>query len=134
MNSLTDLNQILGSLNPKLCEDDFVFLSRPSGVYGDGADLNPIGVFLECEGLTLIVRRKQADKANERYDGIFRMITLEVHSSLQAVGLTAAVAKVLASNNICANVVAAFHHDHIFVPNTQAANAVAVLNRLSAAS
>lgn len=96
--------------------------------------MHPIGTFTESEGLTLIVNRKRADAADQCYEAVFRMITLEVHSSLQAVGLTAAVSQALASNNISANVVAAFHHDYVFVPSSQATEAAAVLKTLSAAS
>lgn len=134
MSGLTDLNDILRSLKPKLSDDEFVFISRPDASYGDGANLHPIGSFVEKEGMTLIINRKRADEANECYDGVFRMITLEAHSSLQAVGLTAAVSKALADNNISANVVAAFHHDHIFVPGEKANQAVKALTDLSAAS
>lgn len=132
MSGLTDLNDILRSLKPKLCDDEFVFISRPGPSYGDGADLNPVGAFVESEGLTLIVSRKRADRASECYDGVFRMVTLEVHSSLQAVGLTAAVSQALSRNDISANVVAAFHHDHVFVPGSQANDAVRVLETLAA--
>jgi hypothetical protein len=55
------------------------------------------------------------------------MITLNVHSSLEAIGLTAAVAGRLALHGISANVVAAYYHDHIFVPTADAERAVVVL-------
>jgi hypothetical protein len=59
-----------------------------------------------------------------------RMITLTVHSSLAAVGLTAAFSARLAREGIGANVVAAFHHDHIFVPAADAERALAALKAL----
>lgn len=62
---------------------------------------------------------------------LFRAITLEVHSSLNAVGLTAAVSGALARRGISANVVAAFYHDHIFVPAGQAQEALETLGALS---
>lgn len=59
-------------------------------------------------------------------------ITLTVHSSLAAIGLTAAVSQALAAGGIPANIIAAFHHDHIFVPWDRRAEALAVLHRLAA--
>jgi hypothetical protein len=59
-------------------------------------------------------------------------VTLNIHSSLEAVGLTAAVSQALASEAISANVVAGFYHDHIFVPQTAGKRAVACLTLLSA--
>ena len=56
-----------------------------------------------------------------------RCITLTVHSSLEAVGLTAAIATELARFGVSANVVAAYFHDHVFVPSAQAEQALAAL-------
>jgi len=75
-----------------------------------------------------------AVRAGLRHGFRCRRITLTVHSSLEAVGLTAAVAGALARQGISANVVAAFYHDHIFVPRDQAERAVAVLEKLGAAA
>jgi hypothetical protein len=61
-------------------------------------------------------------------------ITLRVHSALDAVGLTAAVSLALTDAGISCNVVAGFHHDHLFVPHTRAADAVRVLEALAAES
>ena len=58
-------------------------------------------------------------------------ITLGVHSSLAAIGLTARVAAALAGHGISANMVAAFHHDHVFVPWDRRAEALAILQALS---
>ena len=75
----------------------------------------------EAEGVTII-----------RQGSGWARITLAVHSSLDAVGLTAAVAGVLAERGISANMVAAFHHDHLFVPWSRRAEALAALQALSA--
>ena len=63
-----------------------------------------------------------------------RQITLKVHSSLEAIGLTAAMSRALMEAGISANVVAAYYHDHIFVPAADAERAVEALRQLSAAS
>ncbi len=65
-------------------------------------------------------RQEAAEKAQLAYESKFNQITLTVHSSLDAVGLTAAVATKLASYGISANVVAAYYHDHIFVQTEKA--------------
>jgi hypothetical protein len=71
-----------------------------------------------------------ADAHALSYDGIFRRITLQVHSSLSAVGLTAAVSGQLAKAGISANVIAASHHDHIFVPSADTDRAMLALAAL----
>jgi len=90
--------------------------------------LSPLACFVEEEGLTLIVSVASAEKAQLAYEGKFKQITLTVHSSLDAVGLTAAVATKLASYDISANVVAAYYHDHIFVQTEKADEALMALN------
>jgi hypothetical protein len=87
--------------------------------------------FKEEEGYTIIVKKELADTLNLDYTFISSWITLTVHSSLEAVGLTAAFSKALAENGIGCNVVAAFYHDHIFVPIQDTEKAMAVLNSFS---
>lgn len=125
------LNRLLDSLSPDLMPQEYVF-STCSGNYGDFAELSPLGAFAEKEGLTLILKREDADKGGLSYEGVFRCITLRVHSSLEAVGLTAAVSEALANRSISANMIAAYFHDHIFVPAHKAEEALAVLQSLGA--
>ncbi len=80
--------------------------------------------------MTLILTKEQAAAEGLSFEGTFRRITLQVYSSLQAVGLTAAVASALSAHNISVNVVAACHHDHLFVPSRDAESALACLKRL----
>jgi len=131
MRGTTDLPTLLASLQPVIADDEYVFLLRTAASYSDGAELTPIASFAENEGLTLIVPRSKADSAGETYDEVYCKITLQVHSSLSAVGLTAAVADALAKQEISANVVAAFHHDHIFVPASRARDAMNALTKLT---
>lgn len=126
-----DLDELLASLEPALHDADFAFVTLPKTSYGAHAELLPIAAFAEAEGLTLIVPLHRAQHAGLRFDGVFRMITLNVHSSLAAVGLTAAVAAALAKRGISANVVAAFYHDHIFVPAERAEEALRALAELA---
>ena len=109
-----DLAQLLASMHPVLHEGAYVFASLPSG--SDAAALEPLATFREREGVSVIVSESQALAADLAV--LFRAawITLTVHSDLQAVGLTAAVAKALTAANISCNIVAASFHDHLFVP------------------
>jgi hypothetical protein len=87
--------------------------------------------FREVEGITLIVRKETADRLNLPYAFVAARITLGVHSSLAAVGLTAAVATALAKEGISCNMVAAYYHDHVFVESKDLARALIVLTKLS---
>lgn len=131
MSGEKDLDTILDSLTPKLSTEEFVFCTFAEGRYGDHAILDPIVCVTEEEGLTLVLSRDQADLSDLPYGTVFRRLTLQVHSSLDAVGLTAAVATRLAEQGISANVVAGYYHDHIFVPAERAQEALGALSRLS---
>ena len=87
-------------------------------------ELNPIGIFLEKEGVTFILEQQDAVNKKIHYQSVYRLNTLNVHSSLDAVGLTAAFSAKLAEKNISANVVTAYYHDHIFVPEEKAEQAL----------
>jgi hypothetical protein len=130
MTGIKDIHQLLKRISPVLHKGEFVFYSFASGEYGDWQDLKPTAAFLEKEGLTLVISRQNADQHRLSYSGVFKMITLQVHSSLEAVGLTAAVTTALSKKNIPANVMAGFYHDHIFVPSAKANEAVAALKDL----
>lgn len=126
----TDLSKMLASLAPQVMDGEFVFCTIPDAEYGDFAELFPIASFREAEGLTLVVTRENADKAGFNYESIFKGITLKVHSSLVAVGLTAAVSGKLAERGISANMIAAYYHDHIFMQAEKAEAAISALNEL----
>ncbi|MDO6683951.1 MULTISPECIES: ACT domain-containing protein [unclassified Agarivorans] len=130
MSGVKELALLLGSMKPKLLEQEFVFCTQ-QGELSDYLSLKPLASFVETEGLTLILEKQQALLANLHFDSSFKQITLTVHSSLEAVGLTAAVATKLAERGISANVVAAFYHDHIFVPAHQAEIALRALQEFS---
>lgn len=123
----TDITVLLASISPKLMEGEFVFCAFANARYGDHAQLEPIGAFSEPEGLTLIIPLAKAVEYGLKIESVFKGITLGVHSSLDAVGFTAAFSGKLAACGISANVVAGYHHDHIFVHREQAQRAIAVL-------
>jgi len=117
----TDLDTLLAGLQPRLHPDEFVYCTAPEPV-GD-----PIAVFREAEGYTLIMPRREAERFGIPYTYPCRMITLTVHSSLEAVGLLARIATVLAECGISVNAVSAYYHDHLFVPVERADDALEVL-------
>ena len=85
----------------------------------------------EPEGRTLVLPRQRADELGLPYEFVAAWITLHVHSALDAVGLTAAFATALTAEGISANVVAGYFHDHLFVPEDRADDAMRALRRLS---
>ena len=132
MSGELDLEKLLRFMEPKLLAESFVFCTTTKLPIESVMALYPVSVYQEDEGLSLILAERVARSAGLEFDTVFRCITLSVHSSLNAVGLTAAVASKLSINGISANVVAAYYHDHIYVPEANAEQALALLNELKA--
>ena len=130
MPGIIELNRLLRSLDPILSAAEYVFSSFEGAVYRDHRELSPICAYQEKEGLTLIIAKDAADQNGLTYFSTYKRITLRVHSSLNAVGLTASVSRRLSERGISANIVAAYHHDHIFVPSKKADAALAALQEL----
>lgn len=117
-------------MEPELRPGRFVFTTAaeiPAGAH-------PVVTVREPEGVTLVVDLDQADRLGLAYEYVAAMITLRVHSSLDAVGLTAAVARQLADHGISCNVVAGYFHDHLFVPESEAQRTVRLLEKLAGSS
>lgn len=130
MAAVSDLKTLLTEAEPELTDGQFVFASFPGARYGDLASLRPVAMIREREGLTMIIDRNTAEQAGLTIGRVFRRISLGVHSSLDAVGLTAAVSGLLAEHRIPANVVAGYYHDHVFVPIESAERACELLNKM----
>jgi len=128
---LRDLGLLVASMEPELSEEEYLFAAVGEGEAGFPS-VAPWAVIREREATTLILERPQALACGFPDGPAFRRVTLRVHSSLEAVGLTAVVATTLARLGISANVVAAFFHDHIFVPAGRADEAAAALRGLAA--
>jgi hypothetical protein len=130
MTGETDLAKLLQHMRPERNTGDYVFCLMDS--FEQAAALGPVGMFQEKEGVTVIVSRDQADAMSLSYSLVCAWITLTVHSALEAVGLTAAVSKALADENISCNMVAAYYHDHLFVPAEDGERAMKALLALTA--
>lgn len=125
----TDLNSLIQHLTPVRQPGDYVFASVTDVSKIDRQDT--LCEFKESEGTTIVIERSKADALQLSYTYVAAWITLEVHSSLAAVGLTAAFATELAGHGISCNVVAGYYHDHIFVERADAERAVQALRLLS---
>ena len=127
-----DLQALMADLDPVLHPEELVFARVPSGRDVPAAAVAAaFAVIREEEGTTVIVPTAVAEELGLDHEMPSRRIELRVHSDLSAVGLTAAVSAPLAAHGISANVVAAFHHDHVLVPVEEADRAVEVLRQLS---
>ncbi|QMU69964.1 ACT domain-containing protein [Streptacidiphilus sp. P02-A3a] len=128
MSGERELRKLLAGMRPELNPGRYVF-ATVEGALPPG--VTPVVTVAEREGLTVVARLEEADAAGLTYDYVAGWITLRVHSALAAVGLTAAAAQELAESGLSCNVVAGYHHDHLFVPYQRAQEAVAVLTALA---
>lgn len=125
----TNLSDLIKGMTPILNDGEYVFSTI--------RDINKINrneticEFKEKEGTTVIIEKGRAEELNLNYEYIASWITLMIHSSLEAVGLTAMFSAELAKHNISCNVVAGYFHDHIFVHKRDAEKAIKVLTDLS---
>jgi hypothetical protein len=127
----TNLPTLLGSMSPELLPGVFVFATLPPGA-PEPAGINPIMVFREREGDTLILLEGEARAAVLPFAFPSRMITLNIHSSLDAVGFLAAITARLAAAGMGVNPVSGYFHDHLFVPADRAEEAMTILRALAA--
>ena len=132
MTGETDLAALLRSMQPVLHPEVYVFGTLKAGETPP-AWINPLMTFREQEGLTLILQEAEARAASISGTFACRMITLQVHSSLSAVGFLAAITARLADAGLAVNPVSAYFHDHFFVPAERADEALAILQSLAAA-
>lgn len=123
-----DLAALLRHLDPVLMPGVQVFARLPPGAEPTGLPL--LASFREAEGWSVVLAEAEAQAAGLEAGFRAEWIALRVHSDLAAVGLTAAVSSALAAAGIACNVIAAFHHDHLFVPDGQGEAALGVLHGL----
>jgi hypothetical protein len=123
----TDLQAMLATLEATVRPDDYVY----AVVEADHpAVALAAATVWEDEGLTVVLRRADADNHGITYDFVACWLSLTVHSSLEAVGLTAAFSRALGDAGISCNVLAGFHHDHLLVPVAERDRALAALRAL----
>ena len=129
MSGEKDLQVLLKSMKPEHVSGDYVFCKVENV---KDINLDKIEMFFkEKEAVTVILKKEIADVLQLEYSTIMSWITLTVHSSLEAVGLTAAFSRALSEHQISCNVVAAFYHDHIFVNKNDTQKAMEILNSFS---
>lgn len=129
MSGETNLTTLIRNMSPVLQTGEFVFSTVKNTDHIPRED--SIGEFKEPEGVTIIIDRKKAEHLNLSYEYIASWITLEIHSSLDAVGLTAIFSAELAKHKISCNVIAGYYHDHIFVDKKDENKVITVLKKLS---
>lgn len=121
-----DLTVMVRSMQPALMPNEWFF-----GTVEPGSFVQAAATVLEPEGLSVLVNRGEAERVGIPTTHAYRWITLRVHSSLEAVGLTAAVSAELTRHDISCNVIAGAFHDHVLVPASRADDAVRALQQLS---
>jgi uncharacterized protein len=124
-----DLDKLLKTMRPIHNNGNYVFctVENLTAEYINEAVL----IFKELEGNTIIIKKELADIMGLEYSFVASWITLGVHSSLEAVGLTSLFSKALSDKDISCNVVAAYYHDHLFVRKDDTEKAMDILCKIS---
>ena len=128
MTGQTNLSEVLKSLQVSCDGVEYGFASVKDKHINFCDDI--LGTFKENEGLTIIASKAYFEAKNIKFEGPYAKLTIEVHTSLELVGLTAVLAKKLAENQISANVVAGYYHDYIFVQYGICQKAIEAINNL----
>ncbi|MCB0550149.1 MAG: ACT domain-containing protein [Phaeodactylibacter sp.] len=126
---ITDLEALITNMEPVLNEGEYVFATVPNTASIPRE--STVCEIKEKEGITVVVSKEDAAALGLPFEYVASWITLNIHSSLEAVGLTAAFSSALAQNNISCNVIAGYYHDHIFVDKKDKDKAVKVLRAMS---
>jgi len=129
--TIDNLNTLISQMNPLLGEDEYVFCSL-TVTQRRALSATPLFEFIESEGISVVITREEAEQSGLKGEFLSRMITLQVYSSLQAVGFLAAITSRLAAAGISVQTVSAFHHDYLFVSSGRESDALGILHQISA--
>lgn len=132
MSGETDLTALMRTMQARLAPETYVFVTQKSAAIPAG--VQPRMIFEEAEGTTFILTRGDAEKHDLPFEFPCRMVTLDVHSALEAVGFIARIASALAQHDMGVNPVAGFYHDHLFVPADRADDAMKILSDMRRAA
>ena len=128
MNGETDISKLIESMEPMLNKGEYVFTTLTLPIEIERKDI--VCEFKEVEGVTIVIEKGKAKELNLYFDYVASWITLQVHSSLHAVGLTAFFSTALAKAGISCNVISGYYHDHIFVDIKNTRQAMKILQAL----
>ncbi|KAK4548059.1 hypothetical protein LTR36_010779 [Oleoguttula mirabilis] len=110
-----ELAKLIKSMRPTLQDGTFIFATVASdSKLLEQAIPKADMLFKESEGWTIIVTQAIADDLGIDFIFPCRKVTLDVHSSLEAVGFLAAITSRLADKLRIG--VSGYYHDHLFVP------------------
>lgn len=115
MSGESNLKTLLANMKPSLQDDAYVFLTAAAG-FTEEELKEGMMIFKETEGVTLVIKEALAASHGREYMNKWALITLTVHSDLNAVGFLAAITAELAKIGVSVNAVSAYYHDHLFVP------------------
>jgi len=124
-----NLDILLSTMSAELVDGLYVFVTVQDNVVPVG--VHPRMLFQEAEGMTLILLKEEAETSNLAYEFPCRMITLNIHSSLEAVGFLARITTALAKHGMGVNPVSGYFHDHLFVPDGREKDAMGVLKEFT---
>merc|ERR1712130_502477 len=128
----SDLEKLIRTMKPCLMPEVFVFLNLhanddlPSEIFQKS-----VFTFKEKEGNTFVLPRSVVERLGYQYEYPCRLISLEVHSSLSAVGFLAVILRHLADQGVSCNVASGFFHDHMFIPDGEEEHVLELLRILS---
>ena len=124
-----NLDILIRNMTPEL-RGNYVFCTVDEATFS-ALPLKPLGFFAEREGITLIVSQEDADRCRLHYTCVASLISLGIHSDLEAVGFLATICTALADAGISTNVISGYYHDHLFIPHEAAERALSLLAKLS---
>jgi uncharacterized protein len=134
MSGELSLTRLLASLQPSLQPGTYAWTTIDTQV--EPANMQElitaaVLIFREREGFTAVLPVDIAEKHGLSYTYPSRQITLDIHSSLEAVGFMAAISTRLAEKGFSANPVSAYYHDHLFVKVDEAEQVLETLKAMS---